>query len=267
MTNSFAADLAGWLRYLSSSTIVAGGSVMSLRVSASKRKAREIVADAEDAAAKMPPDPLLRSVPRTSAFVSAIDSVKKRHGLLIEEALIDVINRIPNWSATKEKVPIAPNQAHLDCSAHNSGTQQLYVFECKRGHGKHDRSAERAIDDRLDRVAAVVGSHAVRKGWAVKDAKVFILSFYGQKWESKYPVYNMDGIAMVFHPCLSTFTREFARHTELEVGGNYGREFAAGTATTTSDVRTVFDEIDEDEHPDGFVVRPAGHGQRRWRLP
>jgi hypothetical protein len=84
----------------------------------------------------MPPDPLLTSLPELSILVSAVDSVKKRHGLLIEQALIFAINKIPSWSARKQKIQTIGSKFEVDCLAFNSSTGALYVFECKRGHGR-----------------------------------------------------------------------------------------------------------------------------------
>ena len=45
--------------------------------------------------------------PRLSSLVSEIDGIKKRHGLLIERALIFAINKLPNWYAAKERIAVA----------------------------------------------------------------------------------------------------------------------------------------------------------------
>jgi hypothetical protein len=52
-------------------------------------------------AAKIAPDPLLRSAPKLSEVVSVVDGIKKRHGVLIEDALIAAINFVPGWQAQK----------------------------------------------------------------------------------------------------------------------------------------------------------------------
>lgn len=53
-----------------------------------KKSASQLIADAKAKSAKIPCDPLFGSNPRLSSLVSEIDSIKKRHGLLIERALI-----------------------------------------------------------------------------------------------------------------------------------------------------------------------------------
>ncbi|UYN95213.1 MAG: hypothetical protein KIT25_24920 [Enhydrobacter sp.] len=72
-----------------------------------KRRARTIISDAKAAAAAIPCDPLLKRAQRLSTLVSEIDSIKKRHGRLIEDALLFAINKLPDWTATKERIPVA----------------------------------------------------------------------------------------------------------------------------------------------------------------
>lgn len=72
-----------------------------------KKHASQLIAAAKAKSASIPCDPLIGSNPRLSSFVSEIDSIKKRHGLLIERALIFAINKLPNWQAAKEKIPVA----------------------------------------------------------------------------------------------------------------------------------------------------------------
>jgi hypothetical protein len=156
-----------------------------------KNKARQIINAAKVAAATNPCDPLLIPNPRLSALVSEIDSIKKRHGTLIEEALIYAINRIPGWWAGKEKIPVAGGRAHLNCLSFNATTKLLYIFECKRGHGSFDSDKTSAIDARLDRIKAAIPAYSKAKGWSPMNEEVFILSFYGTKWKSKYKIYDI----------------------------------------------------------------------------
>ena len=114
-----------------------------------KKHASQLVADAKAKSAAIPCDPLFVANPRLSSLVSEVDGIKKRHGLLIERALIFAINKLPHWQATKEQIQVAGGRAHLDCLAFNTITGKLYVFECKRGHGSFDGDKIRAIDQRL----------------------------------------------------------------------------------------------------------------------
>ena len=112
-----------------------------------KRHASQLVADAKAKSASIPCDPLFGANPRLSSLVSEVDGIKKRHGLLIERALIFAINKLPHWQAAKEQIQVAGGKAHLDCLAFNANTRKLYVFECKRGHGSFDGDKIRAIDN------------------------------------------------------------------------------------------------------------------------
>jgi hypothetical protein len=101
-----------------------------------RRLGLALVTDAEREASKMEIDPLLLSAPEMSRLVSAVDSIKKRHGTLIEKALVSAINHVPNWTAERQTaVNYGGETFKLDCFAHNAASGTLYVFECKRGHG------------------------------------------------------------------------------------------------------------------------------------
>lgn len=123
-----------------------------------KKHASQLIADAKAKSASIPCDPLFGSNPRLSSLVSEIDGIKKRHGLLIERALIFAINKLPNWQAAKEQIPVASGKAHLDCLAFNAASGNLYVFECTRGHGSFDGDKIKAIDQRLDSIGLAVST-------------------------------------------------------------------------------------------------------------
>lgn len=199
---------------------------------------------AKQRAADIPCDPLFSANPRLSALVSEIDSIKKRHGLLIEEALIWAINKLPGWEAAKEKITVAGGKAHLDCLAFNSSKSRLCVFECKRGHGIPDADKVRAVDQRLDKVSQSVGAHAQAKGWQVAKIETFLLSFYGTKWKSKYPIHSREDIATVFEPCVGMFVREFMDYTESCVTGAYQGELSAPSKQAAR--KTIFEMVQED---------------------
>ena len=75
-----------------------------------KRRAHGLISLAVDA--DVPLDPLLRSVPKLSEVVSILDGIKKRHGLLIEAALIAAINLVPDWTAGKAVTPLGRESFH-----------------------------------------------------------------------------------------------------------------------------------------------------------
>lgn len=209
-----------------------------------KKNAAQLIADAKAKSAKIPCDPLFGSNPRLSSLVSEIDSIKKRHGLLIERALIFAINKLPHWQADKEKILVAGGKAHLDCLAFNSNTGQLYVFECKRGHGAFDGDKIRAIDQRLDKVKASIGTHVASKGWKSSSTGVFILSFYGATWNSAYPIHDRNSIASIFEPCVGRFVTEYMQHLETTASNAFSAELRESVTIPSGD--SIFDLIVED---------------------
>lgn len=216
-----------------------------------KKRAAGLVADSKVAAAKIACDPLFTSNPRLSSLVSEVDSIKKRHGLLIESALIYAINKLPSWIAKKEQVLVLGGKAHLDCLAFNSKSGKLYVFECKRGHGRFDADKKQAIDQRLDRVAAALGPHATANGWVPTSMETFILSFYGATWKSKYPIYDRFSVGTVFGPCIGKFLGEYMDHIQATTAGAYGDELREPIGTLAD--RSIFDQLDagrEEPWPD-----------------
>jgi hypothetical protein len=209
-----------------------------------KKHAAQLIADAKAKSAKIPCDPLFGWNPRLSSLVSEIDSIKKRHGLLIERALIFAINKLPHWQADKEKILVAGGKAHLDCIAFNSNTGQLYVFECKRGHGAFDGDKIRAIDQRLDKVKVSIGIHVASKGWKSSSTGVFILSFYGATWNSAYPIHNKNDVASLFEPCVGRFVTEYMQHLETTASNAFSAELRESVTIPVGD--SIFDLIVED---------------------
>lgn len=223
-----------------------------------KRRASKVIADAKAKALSIPCDPLFEANPRLSSLVSEIDGIKKRHGLLIEDALLFAINKLPHWSAAKDKVQVAGGKAHLDCLAFNSSTGKLYVFECKRGHGSFDYDKTAAIDQRLDKVGAAIGPHATAKGWAPGSMDTFILSFYGTKWKSKYQIYTRDDVGSLFEPCIGRFVVEYMQFVEGVAASTYSEELRESVAVSTSG--SIFDLIVEERGATGPDVLFTDHG-------
>ena len=208
-----------------------------------KKHASQLVADAKGKSAAIPCDPLFSLNPRLSSLVSEVDGIKKRHGLLIERALIFAINKLPHWQAAKEQIQTTGGKAHLDCLAFDSNKGKLYVFECKRGHGSFDGDKIRAIDQRLNNIKASIGTHAASKGWSPSSTDVFILSFYGATWKSAYTIYNKHDIAILFEPCVGRFVTEYMDHLEAATARAYSSELRE--PVTVSAGQSIFDAIDE----------------------
>ncbi len=217
-----------------------------------KKESAKLLADAKARSASIACDPLFRSNPRLSSLVSEIDSIKKRHGLLIEKALIFAIDKLPHWEAGKEKIKVASGKAHLDCLAYNSSTRKLYVFECKRGHGSFDGDKIRAIDQRLDSINSAIGAHAKSKGWEPKSTNVFLLSFYGAKWKSSYPIYDRHNIAKLFEPCIGRFVGDYMDHIEAVTARNYSSELRDQIVVPSDN--TIFAKLEEYRTEQGLDI-------------
>jgi hypothetical protein len=208
-----------------------------------KKHASQLIADAKAKSASIPCDPLFGSNPRLSSLVSEIDGIKKRHGLLIERALIFAINKLPHWHAAKEQIPITGGKAHLDCLAFNVKSGRLYVFECKRGHGTFDADKTKAIDQRLDNISRSIGAHAISKGWTPASTDLFILSFYGATWKSKYPIHDRRSVATLFEPCIGRFVGDYMEYIEATTTRAYTSELRDPGAVSAE--VTIFDWVDD----------------------
>ena len=209
-----------------------------------KENANQLIADAKSKSASTPCDPLFGSNPRLSSLVSEIDGIKKRHGLLIERALIYAINKLPNWQAAKEQIPVVGGKAHLDCLAYNAALGKLYVFECKRGHGSFDGDKIKAIDHRLDSINSAIAAHSATKGWSPASCDTFILSCYGAKWKSKYPIYDRYSVARIFAPCVGSFLSIYVDYVEEVTTATYSRELRDGVSVDRD--KNIFDTLNSD---------------------
>lgn len=128
-----------------------------------KAKAKDLISGALKA--KIAPDPLLKSVPHISQVVSAVESIKKRHGVLIEDALIAAIKKLAHWDAGKSIIPRKNGSVFkTDCVAVNQQAGIAYVFECKRQYASFDGDKKRAIDARLDEIAVLFPAFALSQG-------------------------------------------------------------------------------------------------------
>ena len=113
-------------------------------------------------------DPLLTSAGKLSEVVSVVDGIKKRHGLLIEDALIAAINFVPGWTAHRGVIPRGAGKVFkTDCVAYNRAAKTAYLFECKRQYTFLDGDAKKAVDGRLDEIAKLFPAFATSQGWSV----------------------------------------------------------------------------------------------------
>ena len=182
-----------------------------------KDKAHQLIS--RSVAATKTIDPLLTTAGQLSEVVSVVDGIKKRHGLLIEEALIAAINFVPGWTALHGVIPRGVGKVFkTDCVAYNWSAKTAYVFECKRQYAFLDGDAKKAADDRLDKIANLFPAFATSQGWSVTNQGLFILSFYGTAKGIKYPVHDRHTVGSLFPPCALRFVNDFVSYTESIVG-------------------------------------------------
>jgi hypothetical protein len=158
------------------------------------------------ASARFEIDPLLPLA--VSQACSVAESAKKRHGKIIEIALLEGLKQLSRyevWAPARFRIPEQADQiaslladgAKLDGAAsHYSGRGRdvqidmlaydrenriLRSYEVKRGHGRHDAGKVRSMQRDLRCVQAVLGSFGSASGMEVRLAEARILFWYGRR--------------------------------------------------------------------------------------
>jgi hypothetical protein len=195
------------------------------------------------AAKKFKTDPLLRSSPELSQAISIVDSVKKSHGLLIEKALVQAINHLPDWKSDRRVLKTARHKIFkTDCYAWNKKTGDVFVFECKRDYDQVDSRAVPQIDERLAKIEAAFPAYAKANGIKYNSQQAFILSFYPcANSSSKYTVYDQNTIAQLFPPCVVAFLQHYVDYSEAATCPKIGQRFG-------------IDQAEEHERKNPFVT-------------
>lgn len=143
-----------------------------------------------------------------SKIVSVLSSAYKRHGFILERALLEAVKRNPDlevWEDAQFKVSnaadhmvdsILENQddafstempygschrtLQVDLIAYNSVTKHVSSYEVKRGNGLHDAGKKRSILRDLLCQQVLLRSYAKSKGFDAQTARVHIVFYYGQ---------------------------------------------------------------------------------------
>ena len=171
-------------------------------------------------------DPLLRSFAGLSRSISIVDSLKKSHGLMIEKALVDAINCVPDSRADRRVLKNAGTTFKTDCYAWNKKSGEVFVFECKRDYDQVDSRALPQIDERLQKIVAAFPTYAKAKGISYASLDAFILSFYPcNRVGQKFTVYDNKSIARVFPPCVVTFLKHYLDYTEVATRPMIAKQF------------------------------------------
>lgn len=157
-----------------------------------------------------------------SLATSKISSVYKRHGNILQKAIAVAIGTDPNWKVWSEvKLVHRDYQKGLfvDVVLYNGKT--LFVFEVKRGLGRHDSDAKKSIAKRL-RTARSEASQIFRtlKLAPVSDVKCFIVSYYGNKAKAVgFTQLTASDLDKMFGSEVSEFVGEVDDYLKFKLGG------------------------------------------------
>lgn len=143
-----------------------------------------------------------------SKVVSVLSSAYKRHGFILERAILEAVKKHPDlevWddftfqvSNTADHMVDSIMQNHVDAlntempygNGHrtlqvdlitfNKQTDHVSSYEVKRGNGLHDAGKKRSILRDLLCQQVLLKSYAQSKGFPAKSASVHIVFYYGQ---------------------------------------------------------------------------------------
>ena len=143
-----------------------------------------------------------------SKIVSVLSSAYKRHGFILERALLEAIKEHPDltvWDdykfqvsntadhmvdsilenhhdAISTQMPYGSGHRTLqvDLITYNTKTKHVSSYEVKRGNGLHDAGKKRSILRDLLCQQVLLKSYANSHGYEAKSASVHIIFYYGQ---------------------------------------------------------------------------------------
>lgn len=143
-----------------------------------------------------------------SKIVSVLSSAYKRHGFILERAILEAVKRNsdlvvwedPNFRVSNpadhnvDGIIHQPEEAFLtelpygashrtlqvDLIVFNKKSKHIASYEIKRGNGLHDAGKKRSILRDLLCQQVLLKSYAKSKGYMAKTAHVHIIFYYGQ---------------------------------------------------------------------------------------
>jgi hypothetical protein len=196
------------------------------RVSRLKKRFYTILDDAEAAAKATSADPLFDGVQDLSRLVTEIDSIKKRHGTVLKQCILEGVKGMSGWDAS-----IMPNEymgSKEMVVAWNTDAKQVYAFAAKRGHGDYDASSLSDINKRLSQAQAILPNFAEDKKVSKATLNTFIVSFYGKVWKTQYSVYRTQDLHKIFGAELRHFVRSFMAFNEKVIAERYENRIRGG---------------------------------------
>ena len=153
------------------------------------------------------PDPIAGSL--FSKITSVMSSAYKRHGLIIESALLQAVDSLPNYTAWRDDafevnnaadnlatsymaspewaigthLPVGPDKTRtlqIDLAAYNSATQHFSLYEVKRGSGAHDSGKKRQMRRDLVCMEVLAKAYAEARGFTVNSSSAHMVFYYGK---------------------------------------------------------------------------------------
>jgi hypothetical protein len=152
------------------------------------------------------PDPIAGK--HFSKITSVMSSAYKRHGFIIERALLEALKLCPHFEVWRDQIfqvpsavdhivdgsianpskligtdyPTSEGQRTLqvDALVFDKNTGCLRAYEVKRGHGLHDSGKRRSMLKDILSVQVLLKSYGKERGLDVKEAFSHIIFYYGQ---------------------------------------------------------------------------------------
>lgn len=156
---------------------------------------------------KFAPDPIAGT--HFSRIVSLMSSAYKRHGNILEKAILYQLAKCPNfevWNdplfqvsasadllandALKKPLSVVGNQVNyspgprtlqVDVIVYDKATKSLRAYEVKRGFGHHDAGKKRSILRDTLCMNMLLKSYGASRGLDVKDAEAKAIFYYGNR--------------------------------------------------------------------------------------
>lgn len=151
--------------------------------------------------ARFTPDPVLGSY---SELASVLSSAPKRHGRIVEQAIVEALRQNPNyrvWAKVKFHIPAAADHAissqslaqslattmpyssgertlQIDLIAYNLERRHLGAYEIKRANGHHDAGKTRSLKRDVVAVQTVLHSYGQKHLNIVADRAISRAIFY-----------------------------------------------------------------------------------------
>lgn len=143
-----------------------------------------------------------------SKITSVMSSAYKRHGFILERAILEAVSQHPNFEAWEDKdfevstaadsvatdfmqtpekallaqVPYSTGERTLqiDLAAFNKSDGSIRLYEVKRGNETHDAGKKRQMLRDLLCMQLLAQSYAVSKGFSPVRSGAFIIFYYGK---------------------------------------------------------------------------------------